>query len=185
MNSDFIDQLNDIIKPDIKPDSTPDSTPVANVEEFKQKTILIVSTHINQSNGYSKVIYNIIKELSKSPWLKIIHFGTQKVVSGDIGRQYPATVKVIDGTSMEKTKQIGFAFLELPAVITSEKPDIVFIYNDISVVCNYVEEIRKIPRSFKIWAYLDITYTSPPQQMIDIKTMISLNYDPQSLVSLF
>lgn len=134
----------------------------------KQKTILIVSTHVNQSNGYSKVIYNIIKELSKVPWFKIVHFGTQKIASGEIGRKYPPAVKVIDATLMEKTKQLGFAFSELPAVITSENPDVVFIYNDISVVCNYIEEIRKIPRLFKIWTYLDITYTSPPQQMIDI-----------------
>ena len=176
--SDFINQLNSIIEPNVKNEVVKEvvkevvneKKEVVNEkkEVGKQKTILIVSTHINQSNGYSKVIHNIIKELSKAPWLKIVHFGTQKIASGEIGRQYPATVKVIDATSMEKTKQLGFAFSELPAVITSEKPDIVFIYNDMSVVCNYIEEIRKIPRLFKIWTYLDITYTNPPPQMIDI-----------------
>ena len=168
--SDFINQLNSIIEPTTSETIELKETKVKETLEKsvnKQKTILIVSTHINQSNGYSKVIYNIIKELSKVPWLKIVHFGTHKIDSGDLGRKYPSTVKVIDATSMEKTKQIGFAFSELPLVITSEKPDIVFIYNDMSVICNYIEEIRKIPRLFKIWAYLDITYMSPPQQMID------------------
>jgi glycosyltransferase involved in cell wall biosynthesis len=132
--------------------------------------MLIVSTHVNQSNGYSKVVYNIIKELSKHKWINVVHFGTQKLAAGDIGRPYPSGVKVIDGTAMEKNKQIGFAFAELPGVINSEKPDIVFIYNDISVVCGYIEEIRKTmtKRSFKIWAYLDMTYKQPPDQMIRI-----------------
>jgi hypothetical protein len=99
--------------------------------------------------------YNIIKELVKNPWINVVHFGTQKMPDGDIGRAYPANVKVIDGAEMEKKKHYGFGFSELPSVINSEKPDIVFIYNDMSIICNYIEEIRKIiqVRYFKIWAY--------------------------------
>jgi len=155
--SEFISQLNNIIEL---------NEPAQ--KDIKSIKILIVSTHVNQSNGYSKVIYNIIKELSKQSWIKLVHFGTQQIISGDIGRIYPSSVNVIDGTSMEKNKESGFAFSELPGVITSEKPDIVFIYNDLSTICSYIEEIRKIERTFKIWAYLDITYKSPPSHMIDI-----------------
>jgi glycosyltransferase involved in cell wall biosynthesis len=99
-----------------------------------------------------------------------VHFGTQKLVSGDIGRQYPPNAKVIDASAMEKQKQAGFGFGELPSVIQSEKPDVVFIYNDLSVICAYIEEIRKTitNRFFKIWAYMDITYKNPPQNMIDV-----------------
>jgi len=155
--SEFISQLNNMIELNEPKDKAD-----------KEIKILIVSTHVNQSNGYSKVIYNIIKELSKLSWIKLVHFGTQQIISGDIGRVYPSNVNVIDGTSMEKNKESGFAFSEFPGVITSEKPDIVFIYNDLSTICSYIEEIRKIERTFKIWAYLDITYKSPPSHMIDI-----------------
>ena len=64
----------------------------------------------------------------------------------------------------------GFAFSELPGVITSEKPDIVFIYNDLSVICGYIEEIRKAiqNRFFGLWAYVDSNYKSQPQPLIDI-----------------
>ena len=91
-------------------------------------------------------------------------------MNGDLGRKYPSGVKALDATAMEKQKQAGFAFAELPGVIRSEKPDVVFLYNDLSIVCGYIEEIRKAitERTFKIWAYVDITYKSPPQQMIDI-----------------
>ena len=153
--SEFISQLHNMIE-------------LNEPQKDKAIKILIVSTHVNQSNGYSKVIYNIIKELSKLSWIKLVHFGTQQIISGDIGRVYPSSVNVIDGTSMEKNKESGFAFSEFPSVITSENPDIVFIYNDLSTICSYIEEIRKIERTFKIWAYLDITYKSPPSHMIDI-----------------
>lgn len=132
--------------------------------------ILIVSTHINQVNGYSKVIYNIITQLSKNDWIDVTHFGIQKIVNGDIGRKYPQSVKAIDGSSLEKTKSIGFAFAELNSTIASVNPDIVFIYNDMAIICAYIEEIRKLyhTRTFKIWTYIDIVYNSPPSNMIDI-----------------
>lgn len=161
--SEFIQELNNII-------DTPDTSVVSTSIESKKIKILIVSTHINQSNGYSKVIHNIIKQLSSITWLTVIHFGTQQISNGEVGRTYPSNVKVIDGTSLEKSKHHGFAFQELPTVIQINKPDIVFIYNDLAVICNYIEEIRKTlkNRFFKIWAYVDITYKNPPQQMIDI-----------------
>jgi glycosyltransferase involved in cell wall biosynthesis len=172
---DFVKQLNSIVN------SPSDSTPVVTQETVvssqgkdtapnKKIKILIVSTHINQANGYSKVTQNIINELAKLEWLNIVHFGTQKLQSGDIGRKYPSNVKVIDGTSLEKEKRIGFAFAELPGVIMSEKPDIVFIYNDIAIISGYIEEIRKSiqNRFFRIWAYIDMVYVSQPQPMIDI-----------------
>jgi glycosyltransferase involved in cell wall biosynthesis len=182
--SDFVNQLNSIINETSNTSKNVSPTTetvnvnnnVTNIvnnslnENKKKVKILIVSTHINQVNGYSKVIYSIINELAKYDWLEIIHFGTQKIASGSIGRAYPSNVKAIDGSEMEKNKQLGFAFSELPSVINTNKPDIVFIYNDLGVVCNYIEDIRKSiqNRFFKIWTYLDITYKFPPQALIDI-----------------
>jgi glycosyltransferase involved in cell wall biosynthesis len=87
-----------------------------------------------------------------------------------MGRPYPQGVKVIDATALDKEKQPGFALSELPNTILSEKPDVVFIYNDLSVICAYIEEIRKVisRRTFKIWAYVDMTYVAPPQATVDI-----------------
>lgn len=146
------------------------SAVVSEEKQLPQVKLLIVSTHANQVNGYSKVAFNMIKQLATHPWLKIVHFGTQSLVNADLGRGYPANVKVIDGTALDKEKQPGFALSELPGVIQQEKPNVVFIYNDLSVICAYIESIRKVieNRSFKIWAYVDITYQQPPQSMIDI-----------------
>jgi glycosyltransferase involved in cell wall biosynthesis len=178
--TDFVKELNSVINPnqDVKTTSsvennivTPtNSVPSESVLTEKTIKVLIVSTHINQANGYSKVVHNIINQLSQQKWIKIVHFGTQKITNGDIGRKYPQNVKVIDATALEKQKLAGFAFSELPGVIQSEKPDVVFIYNDIAVICGYIEEIRKSiqNRFFKIWAYIDMVYQNQPQGMIDV-----------------
>ena len=131
---------------------------------------MIVSTHVNQVNGYSKVVFNLIKQLEKNSWINIVQFGTQKMVNADLGRTYPARVKVIDGTALDKDKTPGFALAELPGAINTEKPDVVFIYNDLSVICAYIENIRKSieRRNFKIWAYVDICYSAPSSAMIDV-----------------
>ena len=179
---DFVKQLNSVINPAAPepsptvfssvPPSTNTVAGPANVSETggKKIKVLIVSTHINQVNGYSKVTLNILQQLAAQPWISLVHFGTQKLANGDLGRKYPAGVKVIDGTAMEKQKMAGFAFNELPSVITSEKPNIVLIYNDLSVICGYIEEIRKAiqNRFFGLWAYVDSNYKSQPQPLIDI-----------------
>lgn len=136
----------------------------------KKIKIMIVSTHTNQMNGYSKVAHNLIHQLSAHPWISVVHFGTQKMISADLGRPYPANVKVIDATALEKDKQAGFALVELPACIQSERPDVVLIYNDLSVICAYIEQIRKVveQRFFKVWAYVDMTAPAAPPAMIDV-----------------
>ena len=107
----------------------------------KKLKMMLVTTHYNQTNGYSKVVYNLINQLSKLPWLELVLFGTQKLVNADLGRKIPSSIKVIDGTALEKEKQAGFALSELPSSILAEKPDVVFIYNDLSVICAYIENI--------------------------------------------
>jgi glycosyltransferase involved in cell wall biosynthesis len=180
---DFVKQLNSVINsgPVTTNVSAPVLTntihnePVSNgasnaVKVDKKLKIMIVSTHINQVNAYSKNVYNIINQLSACPWLSVVHFASQKVVGGDIGRKYPINVKVIDATALEKQKNTGFAFAELPGIINSEKPDVLLIYNDIAIVCGYIEEIRKAieSRFFRIWAYVNLVYKTPTQNMIDI-----------------
>ena len=171
--SQFVSELNAIIQPkeQVKEQLISSSNePVQPDPKQKTVTILIVTTHVSQVNGYSKVAHQLIQQLAAQPWIRVIHFGTQKLISGDIGRIYPPSVKVIDATAREKEKHPGFAFTELPSVINAEKPDIVFIYNDLSVIGVYIDQIRKAieNRFFKIWAYVDVTYAAPPQAMIDV-----------------
>ena len=147
-----------------------------NTTNTKKLKLLFVSTHINQINGYSKVAWNILKQLSSIPWLSLVHFGTQRLQSADLGRTLP--FKQIDGSALDKDKGNGFGFTELTTVIQQEKPHIVLIYNDLTVINLYVEAIRKAfeTRSFALWAYVDLTYGGSPQAFIDM-----LNRDCQRI----
>jgi len=179
--SAFVNQLQSVLQGTVASSANPVVNPssatvasgpvaVAPAPVGKQIKIMIVSTHTNQMNGYSKVAHNLIQQLSAHSWISVVHFGTQKMISADLGRPYPSNVKVIDATALEKEKQAGFALVELPAVIQSERPDVVLIYNDLSVICAYIEQIRKVieQRFFKVWAYVDMTAPAAPPAMIDV-----------------
>jgi len=165
--SNFVKELNSMIS---QPADGSKSVVNKAVSSGKKVKIMIVSSHVNQVTGHSKVIHNIIKQLAEHPWIQLVHFGTQKLMNAELGRDYPKDVKVIDATALEKDKPAGFSASKLPSMIQSEKPDVVFIYNDLAVICSYIEEIRKVitNRSFKIWTYVDTTYVSSPQAMIDV-----------------
>lgn len=139
---------------------------------------MLVSTHIQQFTGYSKVSYGFLRELAKLPWLQTTHFGFQRHQQvPETYRPYPPQVKVIDAVALEKSSSVpqmqqqgGFGFSFLPEAIRKEQPHVVLIYNDMGVVARFLEEIRKsgIPRNFKIWVYIDQVYNTQLQAYIDI-----------------
>jgi glycosyltransferase involved in cell wall biosynthesis len=137
----------------------------------KKLKFMLVSTHLHQFTGYSKVSHNLVNELVKNPWLSLIHFGFQKhpQVPADF-RTYPPSVDVLDAAAMEKPAQQGFGFTALPEVIRRKEPDVVMIYNDMSIIARFLEEIRKsgVPRTFKIWIYIDQVYTTQLQMYLDV-----------------
>ena len=137
----------------------------------KKLKLLLVSTHIHQFTGYSKVSHNIIQELSKKSYIKLTHFGFQKMPEVPAGfRPYPSNVDVYDAAAGEKPLQQGFGYGQLPDFIRRKEPNVVMIYNDLSVVSRFLEEIRKsgIPRNFKIWVYCDQVYNTQLQPFLDI-----------------
>jgi hypothetical protein len=129
----------------------------------KKLKFLLVSTHLHQFTGYSKVAHNFVAEFAKKPWIDLTHYGFQKhpQVPPEY-RPYPSNVEVIDAAATEKPPQQGFGFTALPDVIRRKEPDVVFIYNDMSIVARFLEEIRKsgVPRTFKIWIYIDQVYNT-------------------------
>lgn len=132
---------------------------------------MLVGTHAHQFTGYSKVTYNMIQNLSKKPWIKITHFGFQKMPEVPANyRPYPSDVEVYDAAANELPKQQGFGYGQISDFIRRKLPDVVMIYNDLSVVSRFLEELRKsgVPRTFKIWIYCDQVYDTQMQPYLDI-----------------
>lgn len=139
----------------------------------KKLKFLLVSTHCHQYTGYSKVSYGIIRQLSKIPWLAVTHYGFQKFPDqkfADGFRVYPSNIDVIDAVAGEKPFEQGFGFKQLPDVIKSVAPDIVMIYNDMSIVGKFIVDIDKsnIPKTFKLWVYCDQVYNTQLQGYLDM-----------------
>ena len=137
---------------------------------------LLVSTHCHQYTGYSKVSWGILRQLSEIPWLSVTHFGFQKFPNqkfADDYRKYPSNIDVIDAVAGEVPFEQGFGFKQLPDVIRKVKPDVVMIYNDMSIVGKFMIEIDKsgIPRNFKTWVYCDQVYTTQLQGYLDMLNM--------------
>jgi glycosyltransferase involved in cell wall biosynthesis len=148
---------------------TPNQNPVA--ANTKKLRFMLVSTHIQQFTGYSKVSNGILQQLAKNPTLDLIHFGFQKHSQVPQGfRPYPAGVDVIDATALENPVQQGFGYASLVDTLRKKQPHVVMLYNDMAVVTRFLEEIRKsgLERNFKLWIYCDQVYDGQLQGMIDM-----------------
>lgn len=149
---------------------------INNVDTNKDLRILLVSTHIYQVTGYSKVSYNLVKQISKMSGVKLIHYGFQKYMPREgiasnvnLNRKYPANVEEIDATTLSNGENGGFGFAELPSIIRTRKPHIIMLYNDSNIVGNFLKVINgsDIDRTFKIWIYADQIYTIQNKSYID------------------
>lgn len=144
----------------------------ASTATSKKIKFMLVGTHAHQTTGYSKVTYNIIKELAKCPDLELYHFGFQKFMDSPANyRVYPTGVDVYDPFKIEKEKypnasgpEMGFGFSQLPDYVRKVKPDIIMIYNDASVVCKFLDKLEQNlsahERKYKLIIYLDQVYTT-------------------------
>jgi glycosyltransferase involved in cell wall biosynthesis len=134
--------------------------------------LLLISTHIHQTTGYAKVSYGLLNELAKLPWLSVVHYGIQGIKGLCPDRTYPSNVKAYDVLALEKKRQNGFGFEELAGVLLEEAPDLVMVYNDIGVVCQYLEAMdpikKQLKRPFQTWVYLDQVYNSQPPDLLEI-----------------
>lgn len=138
----------------------------------KQLTLMLVSTHCSQVTGYSKVSYNLIKQLSQLPWLKVVHYGFQRLIAAQPleERTYPSNIEVIDAAALEKPLKQGFGYEGLPASIARVKPHIVMIYNDMGVISQFMDAIKKsdIERNFQTWFYVDQVYDCQLNMFIEV-----------------
>jgi glycosyltransferase involved in cell wall biosynthesis len=167
---DYMKSLQNLVS---TPFVTPTTTTVAPaaVGPDKRLKFLLVSTHCHQYTGYSKVSYGMIHQLAKLPWLSVTHYGFQKFPQqqfADGYRKYPSNVSVID--AQEEPFEQGFGFKKLPDVIRSLKPDVVMIYNDMSIVGKFIVEMDKagVAAMTKTWVYCDQVYTTQLQGYLDM-----------------
>ena len=131
---------------------------------------LLVSTHTDQTTGYSKVAYNLLKQLATLvPKVKVFHFGFQRHPANQSLRKVPDGVISYDAAANEDPKEEGFGFNKINEYIDTVNPDIVMIYNDPLIIYKFLEAMKhnRASSPYKLWIYVDQVYEGIAQPLMD------------------
>jgi len=131
---------------------------------------VLVSTHIDQTTGYSKVSYNLVKQLATlAPAVKTFHFGFQRHPSRGGVRKYPDGVVSYDAAANEDPKEEGFGFNKIAEYLDMVNPDVVMIYNDPITIHRFLECMKheKGKSPYKLWLYVDQVYEGIVQPLVE------------------
>lgn len=132
---------------------------------------VLVSTHVDQTTGYSKVSHALLKQLATlSPKVKTYHFGFQRHPNHPSMRKVPESISCYDAAANEDPKEEGFGFNKITEYLDMVNPDIVMIYNDPFIICKFIETMKYDPGKspYRLWVYLDQVYEGIAPQLIDI-----------------
>jgi len=136
------------------------------------KKLLYIGTHPQQTNGYSKVVYNHLREFGKHAGVYVVCYGIQYNDSANKHRIIDSNNVVIHTASAQ---QNGFAFDELEQFVKICTPDMIFIYNDPYVVQQYLKKLENY-QCVK-WTYLDLVYPNMNNTLIEyIKSQVTQMY---------
>lgn len=133
--------------------------------------LVLVSTHVDQTTGYSKVAYNMLKQLATlAPRVKTYHFGFQRHPARQNIRKVPEGIITYDAAANEDPKEDGFGFNKIHEYIETVNPDIVLIYNDPLIIIKMIESMKhkKGESPYKLWLYLDQVYEGMAKPLADI-----------------
>lgn len=131
---------------------------------------VLISTHTDQIIGYSKVAFNLLKQLATlSPRVKTFHYGFQRHQTATGSRKVPAGIVQYDAAANEDPKEEGFGFNKIADYLDMVNPDVVMIYNDPLVVNKFIEAMKhdKNTAQYKLWIYLDQVYDGIPQPLLE------------------
>jgi len=131
---------------------------------------VLVSTHTDQTTGYSKVTHNLLRQLATlTPMVKVYHFGFQRHPNRTSHRKVADGVVQYDAAANEDPKEDGFGFNKIHEYLDMVNPDIVMIYNDPLIIYRFIESMKhergKSP--YKLWTYVDQVYHGIAQPLMN------------------
>lgn len=135
---------------------------------------VLVSTHVDQTTGYSKVVSNLLAQAATlAPKVKTFHFGFQRHPERKNIRKVPEGIVAYDAAANEDPKEEGFGFNKIHEYIEMVGPDVVMIYNDPMIIARFIQamKFKKGETPYKLWLYVDQVYNGiAPPLMKEITT---------------
>lgn len=131
---------------------------------------VLISTHVDQTTGYSKVVHNLLTQVSTlAPKVKTFHFGFQRHPERKNIRKVPDGVVAYDAAANEDPKEEGFGFNKVHEYLEMVAPDVVMIYNDPMIIARFITSMKfkKGDSPYKLWLYVDQVYKGIAQPLMD------------------
>lgn len=131
--------------------------------------VLLFATHSNSSNGYSLVSYELSNYLAAKDDVQMSIYGFQNFTQIPNHRTnlHPKIFQY-DAAANETPKQAGFGVGQVKDFVTSHKPDVCIVYNDMLVLTSVIQQLVQVPnRKFKIIAYIDQVYLCQKKEFIN------------------
>ena len=138
--------------------------------EYSKMRFVLVSTHVDQTTGYSKVVSNLLAQAATlTPKVKTFHFGFQRHPERKSMRKVPEGVVAYDAAAAEDPKEEGFGFNKIHEYIEMVGPDVVMIYNDPMIIARFIQAMKykKGETPYKLWLYVDQVYKGIAQPLMD------------------
>lgn len=136
------------------------------IVEASLQRVLVVSTHVSQTTGYSKVSWNLLKYLGNCEDLEVVHYGFQRFNDDtDPGQKrlksLPESVIVHDAAKAEIPFEQGFGIKQFRDFVKLSRPEVIVIFNDALISARFLNELAIEPRpcpGAKTVVYLDTVY---------------------------
>jgi glycosyltransferase involved in cell wall biosynthesis len=142
-------------------------------QEKQEKRLLVFATHPFASNGYAKVVYNLVKRWSCDDVNKITLYGFQNMFPEDMtfsaSRPIPNGVEIIDAFALESPKAEGFALDHIETAMEKVRPHTILVYSDMMIVHLVIDRVLKWaggPRP-RIIVYLDQVYPYQKREYVE------------------
>jgi|TARA_R110001599_G_scaffold69378_2_gene195170 glycosyltransferase involved in cell wall biosynthesis len=138
--------------------------------------ILFICVHPLQGCGYSRVANKITNHLASIPGIEVVFFAFQDFKDQRITDRFvDPRIKFYDALEIDPKSPLGFGDNAILPCIVEEKPDALFVYNDMMVIRDIMKLIPAKHMPPKKYIYLDIVY---PWQSVEVYEILkSLNFD--------
>lgn len=120
----------------------------------KKPKFAIIASHPSLGTGYGNIATQIANHMTKH--FEVIYLGFQSVNGGVSNRYVDPAVKVFDLYALDPDSPGSFGDKAILPILEDEKPDVVFVYNDIGVI----SAVFKLTASYSCLktTYIDMVY---------------------------
>ena len=121
--------------------------------------IFFMCTHPNQGTGYARVANKITNYLANLPGVEVVYYAFQNYPGQAIEDRFiDPRIKFYDAMELDPVSPKGFGDAGMIPALIEEKPDVLFLYNDLPVTSSILNLIPQEHMPPTKYVYLDLVY---------------------------